>query len=41
MKRRSDQPNNKLVKRAFINGRPVGWRVKDQKSSTYKHAKKK
>jgi hypothetical protein len=37
MKRRADQPNRKLIKRTK-NG---GWRVKDQKSGTYKKAGKK
>lgn len=41
MKRAADKPNTKLVKRKFINKQPAGWRPKDQKSGTYKHAKKK
>jgi hypothetical protein len=39
MKRKADKPNNKMIKRAFRDGRPIGWRPKDQKSGTHKHAK--
>lgn len=40
MKRRAGVPNKKLLKKLIVNGRPQGWRAKDQKSGTFKKSKK-